>query len=119
MVSRQSPSFVFDEWMQLAQSDPEAFEERRRQVIEELIESAPTEMQQRLRGLQWRVDMERRDGRSASATFMRIYKMMMESVYGEGGLADALNGRLSRRSPRKDADEQDEEVLLPFDRPPS
>lgn len=119
-MSTQSRDFVFDEWMQLAQTDPEAFEQRRRQVIEETIESAPSEARRRLRGLQWRIDMERRRSDSTTAGFLRVYRMMMESVYGERGLSDSLNGLLSGQPVRRPGEEREEQaVVLPFDRSPS
>lgn len=115
-MSSQSRPFVFDEWMKLAQSDPRAFEQRRRQAIEETIGSAPADTQQRLRGLQWRIDMERRRSGNPTAAFLRVYKMMMESVYSEGGLSDSLNDLLAGRLVRNETDGSEKAAVLPFDR---
>ena len=51
-------------------------------------------MHRRLRGLQWRVDMEIRCSKNSTDACLRIYKMMMSSVYAPGGLLEALNNLL-------------------------
>jgi hypothetical protein len=96
---QQDPaSFNFDDWARLAKSDPEAFERKRRETLEAVIDNAPAAMQTRLRGLQWRVDMERSRAKSANSSCVEIYRMMWEKVYGEGGLLDALDGLLSMQT---------------------
>jgi hypothetical protein len=82
-------SFDFDEWKSLAETDPAAFEQRRQAVIESFLGSAPTKNRTRLRGLQWRVDMERHRSRNPMQSFLRIYSMMWDSVCGENGLLHA------------------------------
>ena len=95
--------FDFDEWRQLAETDPEAFELRRQQAIESLITATPDNRQQRLRGLQWRVDMERRKARDPLMSCRTVFGMMWNSVYGDNGLLQALNdlpaSRLRKLSP--------------------
>ena len=59
MSDEVSGAFDSEEWMALARSDPEQFEKRRTQAIDEVINSAPAHIQRRLRGLQWRIDLER------------------------------------------------------------
>ncbi len=85
--------FDFDAWKSLAETDPEAFERKRREAIEAAISQAPPQMRQRLTGLQWRIEMERGQSRNPTQSFLRIYKMMWHSVYGDNGLLDALNGK--------------------------
>ncbi len=71
--------FDHSEWQELARTDPEEFERRRIALIDEVISSAPPDVQRRLRGLQFRVDMERsRAGNPLSAT-VRISRLMWES----------------------------------------
>lgn len=89
------PSKDFDEWQALAKSDPQEFEARRTQVIEDFIQSAPDDLQRRLRGLQFRVDMERRRAANPLSACMRISDMMWDAVLREGGLRDALHGRIN------------------------
>lgn len=80
----------FDEWSRLAREDPEAFEARRRLLIEIAIATAPRARQQRLRGLQWRIDHERGRAPTPMAACVRISRMMWESVQGENGLLAAM-----------------------------
>lgn len=89
--------FDFDAWMKLAQSDPQAFEERRKRVIEEAIAQAPEHMQVRLRALQWRIDMERNRASNPLSACIRLSGMMWEMVYGESGLISAI-GELTGKS---------------------
>jgi len=84
-----SLSFDFDEWKSLAELDPVAFENKRRAAIETLLGTTPTKNRPRLRGLQWRVDMERQRSRNPMQSFLRIYSMMWDSVCGENGLLQA------------------------------
>ena len=90
----QSPDsdFDFEEWAALAKSDPEAFEAKREQAIARFIEQASPHMQNRLRGLQWRIDMDRDRSANPLSSCMKIFNQMWSSVYGESGLLDALNG---------------------------
>lgn len=92
----------FEEWSALARSDPDAFEARRRQAIEALIQSAPAHRQERLRGLQWRIDQIRRTSKTPLAACLRISQLMWDSVYGRGGLLETLarlSGKLSEKTP--------------------
>jgi len=92
----------FDDWKALAKSDPDAFEVRRKQVIEQFISSVPPERQQRLRRLQWRIDMERRRCSNPVKSCLRLYTMMWDSVYGDNGLLEALQHGLSDTHLTKD-----------------
>ena len=78
----------FDAWAALAKSDPEAFEAKRAEVIEAFIQSAPPENQQRLRGVQFRVDMERARASNPLSATIRISNMMWSAF---GDLRDALD----------------------------
>lgn len=95
----------FDHWSDLASSDPAAFEARRNQLIEDVIRRAPAHRQQRLRGLQWRLDLVRSRSQTPLAACIRISEMMWEAVIGEGGLRDTLEcvadpAKLPSRRPR-------------------
>ncbi len=80
----------FDEWLQLYRENPEEFERRRKEVIENAIASAPKEVQRNLRQFQWRIDAERLRHTSPMGSLIAIQKMMLDEVYREGGLLDAL-----------------------------
>ncbi len=90
-MNRSNPCSNFDEWASLAQTDPAAFEERRSCLIEDFIQNSPNHLQRRLRGLQFRVDMERRRARTPMGACVRISGMMWDAFLGEGGLRDSLN----------------------------
>jgi len=83
----------FDHWSRLAKEDPNEFERMRLAAIEEVISNAPKEQQQRLRGLQWRIDQERRLAKTPLGACIRISRMMWESVSAPGGLLDSLRLR--------------------------
>lgn len=82
--------FDFDSLAQLAQSDPEAFEAKRLALIGKLIEGAPQELQQRLRGFQWRIDMERQRCSNPLQACIRISNMMWDMVYADRGFLWSL-----------------------------
>ena len=84
-------SFDFDDWSRLAKEDPSAFEARRLALIEEFLRQFPQPDQQRLRGLQFRIDMVRRRARTPMGACLKISSMMWESLLGSHGLKTALD----------------------------
>ncbi len=80
----------FERWARVAKENPSQFEAMRRRAIEEVISRAPQGQQQRLRGLQWRIDQERRLAKNPLNACIRISRMMWESVTAPGGLQDSL-----------------------------
>lgn len=92
------PFIEFDDWAQLAKSDPVAFEAQRARVIEDLILSMPEHKRQRMRCLQWKVDQVRNQCKTPMAACIKLSEMMWDSLVGPGGLKDALD-RLSAESP--------------------
>ncbi len=84
-------TFIFEEWSRLADSDPEAFEKQREQIIAQAIATAPSTYRRRLEGLQWQIDIERERSSNPISACVRISKMMFNSVYGDNGLVSALN----------------------------
>lgn len=89
-MTQSADDFDFDEWANLAQADPDAFERRRREAIDSLIVSAPEHLQPRLQGLQFQVEMERRRSRTPYASCVRVSRMMWEKFAGEGGFRATL-----------------------------
>ena len=73
-------SFDFDQWWRLAQEDPEAFERQRREAVDALIAQATPASRAKLRGLQFRIDMERRRAGSALAGAQRMQQMLAEQL---------------------------------------
>jgi len=84
--------FDFDEWRLLHDRDPEAFECRRRQWVDQIIDSAPVEQRRRLRGLMFQVDMERRRAANPVDSCMRISALMWDRF---GELKSHLNAMAS------------------------
>jgi hypothetical protein len=88
----------FDRLRLLAARDPAAFEAKRREVIEAAIARAPLDRQQRLRGLQWRVEQVRRRAPNPMAACIALSGMMWDAVTGQGGLLETLTeGAAPRR----------------------
>lgn len=75
-------SFDWTTWVTLARDNPAEFERRRLQEIEAVIAQARPEHQQRLRGLQFRIDAERQRSSSPMGACVRINRMMWDS-FGE------------------------------------
>ena len=69
----------FDTLKHLAADNPDAFEALRQQHIDALIASAPATMQQRLRGLQFQIDAQRRLAKNPMGSCIRISRMMHDS----------------------------------------
>ena len=85
-----SPPFDFDAWAALARNDPQAFEEKRNDILEGAIQQAPVQRQQRLRHLQWKLDQVRYIAPNPMAATLRMQQLMWDSVAGEDGLLARL-----------------------------
>jgi len=88
-------AFDFDDWSRLAKDDPSAFEARRLALIEAFLRQFPQSDQQRLRGLQFRIDMVRRRARTPMGACLKISSMMWESLLGNRGLKTAFDTLLA------------------------
>ena len=86
MRPSRASSATFDQWRELARSDPEMFEERRKAAIAEVISTAPPRRRERLERLQWRIDRERERYADPMRACAQLSRMMWESVHGPGGL---------------------------------
>lgn len=70
----------FEHWATLASSDPEGFEQLRQDKISALIERSTSQRQQRLRGLQWKIDQIRDKNKdSTMAACLAISELMWET----------------------------------------
>lgn len=86
-----STDFDFDAWRKLASEDPDEFERKRQATIDEFLRNVPESKRRRLRGLQFRIDMERRRARTPMGACIKISSMMWDSLVGPEGLTTALN----------------------------
>ncbi|MEE9413345.1 MAG: DUF3135 domain-containing protein [Methylococcales bacterium] len=84
------PKFDFDEWALLAKQNPEAFEIKRRELIENTIARSQPERQQRLRCLQWKIDQIRDRSPTPISACVKLSNMMWDSLTGPGGLKESL-----------------------------
>ena len=89
----------FDEAVDLARRDPEAFEQYRQNIVRVLINRAPERNRQQLRRLQWRIDQERSRASNPIDACLKLYRMMWDAYAGERGLIDTIhNAHKSRRA---------------------
>ena len=102
----------FDDWLQLAMNDPDAFETARTAAIQSFLSSTPTHSRQRLTGLQWRIDMIRNRSKTPMAACQAIYSMMWDKLAGDRGMLESLkifaNDEFHSLQPLYNAD------ILPF-----
>lgn len=112
--------FDFDEWSRLAITDPAAFETRRLALIEAYLRRFPPLPQRRLRGLQFRIDMERRRARTPMGACLKLSAMMWDSLLGSRGLKTTLDTLLGYTGPRSAATRRRSAStahILPFRKP--
>jgi hypothetical protein len=110
-MSDRTTEFDFDGWKLLAESDAEAFEQRRRELLQAEIDLAPASLRPRLRGLQWQIDMMRQRCKTPAMASARLFEMMWDQVYGDNGFLDVLT------NPRAQVDipaEPEPANVLPF-----
>ena len=86
----QSDSFDFDSWATLAQTDQNAFELKRKKILEAVIAEAPARNQTQLRRMQCKLDRIREIAPTPVAACVRMQELMWESVLGDNGLLDRL-----------------------------
>ena len=91
-MTRKDPikDFDFDQWVRLAQEDPDRFEEIRQKKIDGIIESVPEEFRNRIRGLQWQIDQMRQTAKNPMASCIKITTMMWDTVLGDDGLVKSI-----------------------------
>jgi hypothetical protein len=78
MVKKELPDF--DVLLEMAKKRPEQLESLRLELIEDIISSASEDVQRRLRGLQFKVDVTRRTARTPMASCIKISQMMFDSL---------------------------------------
>jgi len=83
-------NFDFDDWAMLARTAPDEFEQRRRDVIESQISSSDNV--RRLRGLQWRIDMERKRAHTPMKSCLRLSTLMWDAFVDLNNLLKTFAG---------------------------
>ena len=84
-------SLNLNELSRLAKEDPEEFEKRRKELIEELIDSAPKELKQMLGHLQWKCDAIIQSSKAPLQSCLRMNSMLMDVFYKESGFKDKIS----------------------------
>ncbi len=100
----------FEHWATLASTDPQKFEQLRQDKISAVIDRTTGQRQQRLRGLQWQIDVIRDQHKDATmAACLAISELMWETFDHLAELlqAQAVNG-LSAPAPLRQAS------IIPF-----
>ena len=80
----------FDDWLDLAMNDPQAFESARSAAIQAFLSSTSPRSRDRLTRLQWRIDMIRQRSKTPMAACQTIYSMMWDHLAGDRGMLEAL-----------------------------
>jgi len=95
---------LFDDFAQLAKHKPNEFEALRTKLCNEMIQNAPERTQDRLRGLQFTIDMQRSNSKSTLAMCLKLSSMMNDSLLE---LKEALSNPqalINLRASQKSAD---------------
>jgi Protein of unknown function (DUF3135) len=82
--------FDFDKWAKLAKENPDAYEEMRQKMIQEVIDSTSPEVKRRMEGLQWKIDQIRSTSTNPMSSCLKISQMMWDNVLGDDGLLDSM-----------------------------
>ena len=72
--------FDFDYWAKLQQDNPEIFEVKRKQAIDEYIDSASKKNRKKLLGLQFTIDLTRSKSKQPMGSCIRLNQMMLNKV---------------------------------------
>lgn len=119
MSTALMPMPSFEELSRLARERPGDFEALRASLVEDFIVHAPTRLEPRLRGLQFRIDQTRKLAKTDYGAALRVFNMMWESFESlaalwrdlPGGAENGMDGAGSRRSAKV--------LELPVQRAPS
>ncbi|MBR9910382.1 MAG: DUF3135 domain-containing protein [Gammaproteobacteria bacterium] len=102
MKNRSTPTIApktVDELLALASSDPDALEAYRRAQVQSIIDNAPSELRQRLRGLQFTIDARRELHTSALGACIELSQLMLDSYSELQALLNQLGGQASTSEP--------------------
>lgn len=69
----------FDTLLGMAKNDPDGLEQLRKNLTNQIIDSAPAEIRRRLHGLQFQIDARRTTSRTPMSSCIKISEMMHES----------------------------------------
>jgi hypothetical protein len=78
-MNKPLPSF--ERLREMAEKDPDALERLRQEHVKAAIEAAPEAYRQRLEGLQFQIDGQRRLSKNPMSSCINISKMMHDSLH--------------------------------------
>lgn len=105
------PCFEFDDWRSLHQSDPQAFELKREEWINHLINEAPEQYQKRLNGIKFHLDGIRATESCAMQTCIKASSMMMDSLADMGSFLEELKFTLTGGVDQSQLEKQTADIL--------
>lgn len=85
---------IFDELLPL-RDDPEAFEAKKNEILEEAFARIPKALQERMRLHQWALDAQLKGIKDPTQRYNKMVELFWE---GFGRFHDALNGKLPERT---------------------
>ncbi len=100
----------FEQWAQLAQQDPDTFEQLRQRLLEAYISRASSTHQDRLRRLQWRIDRLREQASNPMSACVQISNLMWDTFDQLGKAYKNPDGCQPEKSPKADKSA----AVLPF-----
>lgn len=106
----------FDKLREMAQRNPEELEKLRVQLCDQLIQDAPEKYRRKLRGLQFRVDMERRRAKSPMAACIAISGMMHDSFDRLRQVLNEAAGNADTNFNSAEENQAEQGKVLPFRR---
>ena len=83
MERQLKTTFNFDYWRTLAEEHPEQFEELRKSLINQTIDTAPKRLQRRLEGLQFQIEARRQVSHSPLGLAVTLSQLMLDNFYNE------------------------------------
>ncbi|MGH1469570.1 MAG: DUF3135 domain-containing protein [Cellvibrionaceae bacterium] len=105
----------FDTLKDLAERDPEALEALRQQHVDSLIENAPARHQQRLKGLQFQIDAQRKIHSNPLSACIKISEMMHESFHEMRILLnDMVDSNINKKDPSNESPSQNPAQVIQF-----
>lgn len=69
----------FDNLVELAEQHPEELEALRQRCNQQLVDAAPEHMKQRMNGLLFKIDMEKRRSKNPTQACIRLSRLMADS----------------------------------------
>ena len=106
----------FDKLREMAQHNPEELERLRVRLCDQLIQDAPERHRRKLRGLQFRVDMERRKAKSPMAACIAISGMMHDSFDHLRQVLNEAAGNTDHTYAQDNQQQTEQGKVIPFRR---